>query len=83
MAKCVCLLRITGDTKSDKVNAKISLTPPLFLEDPDDVPVAYEVGLRLMHVLSLLPNEAFARILEGLLSLYPVPDLTVKHTKRS
>ncbi|WP_296303818.1 hypothetical protein [uncultured Desulfovibrio sp.] len=81
MAKCVCLLRISGDTKTDTVNGKISFTPPV--GDPDDVPVAYEVGLRLMHVLSLLPNEPFARMLEGLLSLYPVPDLTVKHTKRS
>ena len=80
MADCTCLLRISGDTKTDTVKGKISFTPPLLFEDPDDVPAAYEVGLRLMHVLSLLPDEDFARKLERLLSSYPVPD-TMKYVK--
>lgn len=75
MAKCVFLLRISGDTKSDEVSARFSLHPaPFRLKNPDGVPVAYETGLRLMQVLLLLSNKDFDRKLEDLLAPYPVPE---------
>ena len=80
MVDCACLLRISGDTGSGAVNVKISFTPALSFVNPDEVPVAHEVGLRLMHVLSLLPDEDFARKLDRLLAPYPVPD-TMKYVK--
>ena len=84
MAKCACLLRITGDTKTDTVNGKIVFFPPFSFEDPDGVPVAYEIGLKFMHILSRLPDEEFKSELERLLFLYPLPRRSiVKHTKRS
>lgn len=75
MADCVFLLTISGDTKSESVSARFAVHPsPSRFATPDDVPVAYEMGLRLMHVILLLPDEGFARKLEALLAPYPVPE---------
>lgn len=74
MADCVCLLRFSGDTKSDMVNGKISFLPTRSFKTPDEVPAAYWAGIQLMRVFSLLPDGDFAHKLEDLLALYPVPD---------